>query len=199
MPPTATAAFRSWLKANTGMTLTYDLSVTRILYEGITTYDSLLDFDTNSIQSLPAMCKGAIPAIEADDDACIAAEAAVPGANISTISTRHLIIAVNVVKYYTSIGRAITPANMHYANVLSDFKIEWEDYESLKKQDDPDVPSISDKDNDRKIIKWVPIFIHYTSHTYGSRGPLSCVLCDSAEVSTELNDPLEHQAYYGAS
>ena len=85
MPPNVSIAFRTWLKANTGMKLSYDSSVTRILYEGITNYDSLLDFDTKSIQSLPAVCKGAIPAIEADLAEAVEAEAAVPGANISTI------------------------------------------------------------------------------------------------------------------
>ena len=199
MPPNVSIAFRTWLKANTGMKLSYDSSVTRILYEGITNYDSLLDFDTKSIQSLPAVCKGAIPAIEADLAEAVEAEAAVPGANISTISTRRLIIAVSAVKYYSSIGRIITPASMHYTNVLSNFKIEWEDYESLRKQDDPDVPSISDKDNDRKVIKWVPIFIDCTSRTYGSRGPLSYVLRDSATVPTEDDDPLQDQSYFGES
>ena len=124
MPPNVTLAFHTWLKANTGMKLSYDSSVTRILYEGITNCDSLLDFDTKSIQSLPAVCKGAIPAIEADLAEAVEAEAVVPGANISTISTRRLIIAVSAVKYYSSIGHNITPASMHYTNVLSDFKIE---------------------------------------------------------------------------
>jgi hypothetical protein len=199
MPPNATNAFRTWLKANTGMKLAYDSSVTRILYEGITNYDSLLDFDTKSIQSLPAVCKGAIPAIEANQAENVVAEAAVLGANISTISTRRLIIAVFAAKYYSSIGRTMTPVNMHYTNVLSEFKIEWEDYESLKKQDDPDVPSISDKDNDRKVIKWVPIFIDCVSRTYGSRGPLAYVLREVAEVPTEIVDPLQDQSYFGSS
>jgi hypothetical protein len=197
--PTTTIAFRAWLKANTGMKLGYDSSVTRILYEGITNYISLLDFDTKSIQSLPSTCKNAIPAIEANADENIVAELAVAGANISTISTRRLIVAVSAVKYYTSVGRTITPASMHYSNVLADFKVEWEDYESLKKQDDPDVPSISDKDNDRKVIKWVPIFIDCASRTYGSRGPLAYVLRENAEVPTEEDDPLNDQTYFGQS
>ena len=81
MPPNVTIAFRAWLKANTGMKLAYDSSVTRILYEGITNYASLTDFDTQSIHSLPATCKGAIPSIEADVDEAILAEPAVAGAN----------------------------------------------------------------------------------------------------------------------
>ncbi len=102
MPPAVTAAFKSWLKGNTGMKLSSDASVNRINYEGITNYDSLLDLDTKSIQSLASICKESIPLIEADAQAGIEAELAVPGANINTITTRRLIIAMHAAKYYTS-------------------------------------------------------------------------------------------------
>ena len=44
-------------------------------------------------------------------------------------------------------------ANMHYANVIQDFKVEWEAYTALKDEDDPKAPTINDRDNDRKVIK----------------------------------------------
>ena len=49
-------------------------------------------------------------------------------------------------------------ANMHYTNVLADFKQEWEAYKDLRGLDKPKVPKISDRDGDRKIIRWAPIF-----------------------------------------
>jgi hypothetical protein len=52
-------------------------------------------------------------------------------------------------------------------NVLTPFKLKW---------DDSNVPAINDKDNEQKVIKWVPIFLDCASCTYGSRGPLACVL-----------------------
>jgi hypothetical protein len=58
---------------------------------------------------------------------------------------------------------------------------------------------MNDKDNDRKVIKWVPIFLDCVSRTYGSRGPLAYVLRDTAEVPTELEDPLLQHSYYGQS
>ena len=48
--------------------------------------------------------------------------------------------------------------NMQYTNVLSNFSIELDTYEDLKKEDDTDVSVINDKDDDRKVIKWVSIF-----------------------------------------
>jgi hypothetical protein len=100
MPPNATASFETWLaKANTGMKLSSDASVTCLTYEGITNYESLLDVDKKSIQSLLSICKESIPAILADGPAGIGQEPAVPGANISTISTRRFILAMrNTVK-----------------------------------------------------------------------------------------------------
>ena len=66
--------------------------------------------------------------------------------------------------------------SMNYGNVLSSFKIEWDNYEELKKEDDPDVPGINDKYNDCKVIKWVSTFNFCLYRTYGSRGPLFYVL-----------------------
>jgi hypothetical protein len=66
---------------------------------------------------------------------------------------------------------------MHHMNVLTPFKLKWDEYKSTKAQDDSDIPTINDKDNEQKVIKWVPIFLDCASYrTYGSRGPLACVL-----------------------
>ena len=181
------------------MKLSSDRAVTRVTYEGITSFDSLTDFDKKSIESLSRICKETIPAIPADAASGIAAEPSVPGANVSSISIRRLITSMHAAKYYTSINRTMTTQDMHYANVLSNFKIEWESYEELSKQDEPEVPSIVDKDSDRKIIKWVPIFKDCLSRTYGSKGPLSYILRDDPVVPDETDDPLGINAYYGKS
>ena len=52
----------------------------------------------------------------------------------------------------------MTPATMHYTNVLYNFKIDYEVYVDLKDEDSLKSPSINDKENDRKVIKWAPIF-----------------------------------------
>ena len=181
------------------MKLSSDAAVLRITHEGITNYESLLDFDKESIQKLPVTCRSGIPAITADAPNGIAAEAAIPGANINSISVRRLIVASNAVTYYTSIGRSVTAANMHYTQVLSDFKVEWEDYEKLRKADEPAIPRINDRDAERKVIKWVPIFIDVMSRTFGPKGPLSYVLRENSQVPPEADDPLNADSYYGAS
>ena len=100
----------------------------------------------------------------------------------------------------------MTPVNMHYANILSTFKIEWDAYISLKKEDAPKAPAIRDQDNDRKVIKWAPIFQDCLARTYGSRGPLIYVIRDDEAVPSETDDPLgvddatgNVNSYFGSS
>ena len=68
----------AWLKASDNMKLSYDRSVTRLMKEGITDFESLTDFDKKSIQDLPNTVKETIPAITADAALGIAGERAIP-------------------------------------------------------------------------------------------------------------------------
>ena len=181
------------------MKLSSDASVLRLTKEGITNFESLTDFDKKSMERLPATIKEPIDAIVADAQNNIAAENRVPGATLSSISVRRLIVAMNAAEYYTSIGRTMSVPTMHYNNVLKNFKIEWETYQDLRDQDAPEVPLINDKDADRKVIKWVPVFLDCLTRSYGINGPLSYVLRENPLVPTELEDPLQPDSYYGAS
>lgn len=199
MPPVVTIAFKAWLKANVNMKLASDAAVLRMTYEGVTDFSSLLDFDRESIEALSKACSKTIPAVAEDIANGIAAENEIPGANISSISIRRLVVAMHAAKYYTSIGRAITAANMHYGNVLTGFKTDYEAYCLLKKQDEPEAPVVNDKDKEKKIIKWMPLFEDALSRTFGSKGPLIYVLRDNAAVPTETDDPLDENCHYGQS
>ena len=200
MPPVASQQFRLYLKSTTNMKLNTDASVTRILYEGVTSFASLADFDASSIKALARNCRETIPAVTADPDAGIPAdEPEVRGTVISTQSMVRLTVACNAAKYYISIGRVPTVATLHYVNVLAQFKIEHEAYEKLQKEDAPDVPPIKDADNERKVIKWAPIFMDCMSRTYGIKGPLAYVLRANVEIVPEADDPLQENSYFGIS
>ena len=127
----------------------------------------------------------------------VEAEPAVNGSNIRTIYVRCLIVAVNAAKFYDAVGPLMTPQSMHYGSVLSDFKVKWDAYEDLRIQDYPKVPKVNYKDQDRKIIRWAPIFLDCLSSTYGYPGPLRYVLRDNTEVPGEDKDPLLLNNYYG--
>ena len=89
--------------------------------------------------------------------------------------------------------------SMHYNKVLKNFKVEWETYHNPCDQDEPDFPLIRDKEGDRKVIKWVPIFLYSLTRTYGIHGPLVYILREDPEVPDEVNDPLDRESYFGAS
>ena len=93
----------------------------------------------------------------------VEAEPAVNVSNISKISVRRIIVAVNSANFYNALWDLMTPHSMHYGNFLSDFKVEWDSYEDLRTQDDPKVPKVNDKEQDRKIILWDPIFSDFLS------------------------------------
>ena len=181
------------------MKLSTNSAVTRLLHEGITDIDSLIDFDKDSIESLPRACSRAIAAVEADADNDIEAEAAVPAGNLSTASVHRLIVAANAARYYRDIGRTRTVAIMHYNNILAGFKLDFDAYCTLKKQDAPDVPLVYDKDKDKKVIKWAPLFLDAMSRTFGAKGPLRYVLRENAAVPAEAEDPLSENCHYSAT
>ena len=58
---------------------------------------------------------------------------------------------------------------------------------------------MNDKNQDRKIIRWAPIFLDCLSSTYGYQSPLRYVLRDNTEVPVEDEDPLLLNTYYGQS
>lgn len=199
MPVAVSAAFKSWLKSNVNIKLASDAAVLRLTHEGVTDYASLLDFDRESIEALAKACTKTISAVAEDTANGITAEAEVPSANISSISIRRLVVAMHAVKYYDSIDRALSLDNMHYKNVLTGFKIDYESYVSLKKREEPDAPKVNDKEKEKKVIKWMPLFEDALSRTFGPRGPLIYVLRTESAVTTEVDDPLQPNSHYGNS
>ena len=88
---------------------------------------------------------------------------------------------------------------MNFTNVLSLFRSDYKAFESLKKADSPEVPNVKETNDDRKIIKWTPVFLDCISSTYDVKGPLAYVLREEVEVKTEAEDPLDTNSYYGIS
>ena len=181
------------------MKLGSDASVLRVTHEGITSYDTLVDCDKAAIKNLPRVCKEYIDAIADDVANNVQAETAVPGANVSFISFQRIIVSTNAARYYASIGMTMDASSMHYGNIISTFKIEWEAYKAIMSEDDPTVPKIVDRYGDRIIICWAPIFLDSLDAIIGAKGPLRYVLSYEPIVTLERNDPLDRNAYYGAS
>ena len=158
MTTATNAASRTCLKSNNTINVSSFASVSHIIYEGITKCFYLNDFDKKNIESFPTTYKEKIPAITNYTEADITDEPSVTVINISLVVIRQWNVAVKASKYYTLIGRMMNAINMNYGNVLSSFKIEWDIYKELEKQDDPNVLVINDNDNDSKVIKCMYTF-----------------------------------------
>ena len=66
-------------------------------------------------------------------------------------------------------------------------------------EDETKLPKIVDRDGDRIIIRWAPIFMDNLDAIIGAKGALRYVLWDEPIVPLEGNNPLDQNAYYGAS
>ena len=88
---------------------------------------------------------------------------------------------------------------MNYVNKLEDFKTDYDADVLLKKQTSPEVSLVSDKDKEKKIIKWVPLFEYALSRTFGSKGPLIYIVQENAKVPGVGDDTLTVNTHYGAS
>ena len=99
MPIVTNNQYHLWLKSAANMKLSYDASVLNITYEGLTNFQYFMEFDCDIIESLSKSWSNNIDAVVVDVPNGIAAENAIPGENISTISICRLFIATNYVKY----------------------------------------------------------------------------------------------------
>ena len=68
-----------------------------------------------------------------------------------------------------------------------------------RKQTSLEVPLVSDKYKEKKIIKWVPLFEDALSSTFGSKYPLVFIVRENAEVPNVGDYPLTANVHYGAS
>ena len=158
-----------------------------------------MDFDHNSIESISKYWSKNIDTIVVDVPNSIASKNAVLEMNISTISIHRLVIATNAVKYYTAIVRTPDFDNMHYVNVRGEFRTDYYAYVQMKKQTSPEVPPVSDKHKEKKIIKGVPLFENTLLRTFGSKDPLVYIVRDNYEVPDVGDNPLKANEHYGAS
>ena len=99
-------------------------------------------------------------------------------------STSRLLVTSTAYHYYTDTARDVTPANMHYNNVLRAFKLEWDALTSMSaKANDLKLPVLS---KNCPPLKWCESMKHYLFNTFGVRKiPLTYIIRDNADVAPE--------------
>ena len=144
--------------------------------EGITTVDDLADFDKDTLKQLAENLGkpgGQVPNAAGQ-------MVPTPVFVFGVKSQKRLGVACNIVKFYNTVGRPLTAANMMWSNVLKNFDIQWQALMAKKEEDRPDVPKIT---KSLPVIKWVPAFDDFLHRVIGVRNiPLAYVTRTEANV-----------------
>ena len=89
-------------------------------------------------------------------------------------SQKRLTVASDLVRFYQTVGRDLTAANIQWNPVMSNFEIQWKALKDRKDEDDPDVPKITKA---LPIIKWTEAFQDFLHRVIGARMiPLAYVI-----------------------
>ena len=126
-------------------------TVIQLCAEEIEAVTDLADFDKDSLQQLTdnLRCPGGRPA-----GATIPTPPFVFGAK----SQKHIAVACDLVRFYATVGRDLTAANLQWNTVMKNFEIQWKVLKEQKGDDSPDVPKISKA---LLVIKWMEAFQNF--------------------------------------
>ena len=162
--------------------------------EGLASVDDLSEFDPDSLKQLTDTLRrpgGRIqdPNPNAAQGATIPTPAFIFGAK----SQLRLKAAVSIAKYYETVGRLTTAANMRWNPVIRNFNEHWKALKERKDSSNPDVPKISKNLN---IMKWTEAFTDFARRVVGYRTiPLSYVIRETAVVPAAISALLADQPF----
>jgi hypothetical protein len=134
-------------------------TVLQLVAEGINTVDDLSEFDRDTINQIASNLRRP-PA----------------GAHyvFGAKSQKRLIAACDIVRYYETIGRPLTAANLVWNTVIKNFEIQWKALKDKKEGDEPETPKIAKGLN---IMKWSESFRDILHRCIGVRMiPLAYVI-----------------------
>ena len=135
--------------------------------EGIQTVADLADFEKQSLQQLAdnlGKPGGRIP--DPNTNAAPGATIPMPAFTYAAKSQKRLTVACDQVRFYQTVGRDLTAANIQWNQVMSNLEIQWKALKDRKDEDDPDVPKISKA---LPIIKWTEAFQDFLNRVIGAR------------------------------
>jgi hypothetical protein len=142
-------------------------TVEQLEQEGIETVDDLTDFDKESLLQVADNLRrpgGRIPNL--DPNAARGATIATPPFVFGAKSQKRLLAASEIVKYYNTVGRAITSANIMWDPIIRNFSDQWKALLDRKTAEDPEVPKIS---KTLTVIKWTEAFDDFLHQAIGVR------------------------------
>jgi hypothetical protein len=156
-------------------------TVVQLQQEGISTVDNLVDFHKDTMEQIAANLRrpaGRIP--DPNPGAAPGAIIPTPSFVFGAKSQKRLITASTLLRYYDTVGRNTTVANLQWTPVMKNFEIQWKALEDKKRAEEPEVPKITKA---LPIIKWTDDFWDYLHRMIGVRTiPLSYVIRPAVTV-----------------
>ena len=109
--------------------------------KGIQAVADLADFEKQELQQLADNLRkpgGRIP--DPNPNAAPGATIPTPAFTFGAKSQKRLTVACDLVRYYQTVGRDLTSANIQWNQVMSNFEIQWKALKEKKDEDDPESP-----------------------------------------------------------
>ena len=161
-----------------------NVTVVQLTEEGIAGVDDLVEFDKDTIEQIAANLRrpaGKVP--DPNPGAAVGATIPTPPFVFGAKSQQRLIQSTKLIRYYDTVGRTVTAANLQWTPVMKNFSEQWKALEDKKKAgDEPEVPKITKA---LPIIKWTEAFRDYLHRVIGVRTiPLAYVIRPEATVPT---------------
>ena len=187
----------AFFEANDQMAMDHDAFL-RLALDGITTIGDLIDFDEESLKQVAVNLSrpsGRIPdpTIGQDNGAAVGATIPCPPFIFGAKTQARLIVATDLLKFYRTVGRDVTAANMRWDHVMRNFGEQWKAIKESKKESSPEVPIISKA---LPIIKWIEAFTDHCYRCIGHRFiPLAYVIREDAAVDPIVPPAAINQAY----
>ena len=143
--------------------------------EGIQAVADLADFEKQSLQQLADNLRqpgGRIP--DTNPSTAPGATIPTPAFTYGAKSQKRLTVACDLVRFYQTVRRHLTAANIQWNQVMSNFEIQCKALKDRKDEDDPNVPKIIKA---LPIIKWTEAFQDFLNRVIGARMiPLAYVI-----------------------
>ena len=156
-------------------------TMVQIQREGIQAVADLADFEKQELKQLADnLRKPGGRILDPNPNAAPGATIPMPAFTYGAKSQKRLTVACDLVRYYQTMGRDLTSANIQWNQVMSNFEIQWKALKDRKDEDDPEVPTITKA---LPIIKWTEAFQDFLHRVIGARMiPLAYVIRADPQV-----------------
>ena len=152
-------------------------TVVQLRTEGIDVVADLADFDKDSLQQLVdnLRCPGG-HVLDPNPGAPPRATIPTPPFVFGAKSQKRITVTCDLVRFYATVGRDLTVANLQWSTIMKNFEIQWTVLKERKGDDSTEVPKISKA---LPVIKWMEAFHDFLNRKIGDHNiPLAYIIRD---------------------